>query len=79
MKRLAPTASTAGTCLSVVDIGNAPMPLRSTAFYLVNCFQKGILELTVLWGSVPADFRPFHREVGEGVKRGRKVRDRHEE
>ena len=58
----APTASTAGTCESVVSIENAPMPTYSPAFHLVICFQDG---MTVLRGSVSADFRPFHREVVE--------------
>ena len=43
--------------------------------------------LTVLWGSVSADFRPFHREIGwrggggwggGREERGRKVRNRQE-
>ena len=39
-KRLAPTASTAGTCLSVVNIGNTPMPTVS---------RRVCWSLTVLW------------------------------
>ena len=68
-KRPAPTAATASTYLLVVNIGNAPIPEVPRYFHL--CWN-----LTVLWGSVSAGFRPFHREVGEGGGRGRKVRDR---
>ena len=61
-KRSAPYASTAGICLSVVNIGSAPTPNVPRQLQLVNYFQE--LELTVLWDSVLADFRPFLREVG---------------
>ena len=50
-------------CPSMVSIGNAP---KSRHLHLVNCFQEGMLELIVQWGSVSADFRPFHTDVGEG-------------
>ena len=43
-KRPALTASTAGTYLSVVDIGNAPVPKVPRHCYQVNCFQQGMLE-----------------------------------
>ena len=42
-KRPAPTASTAGTCLSVVSIGNAPMPKVPQHLNLISCFQEGML------------------------------------
>ena len=37
-------ASTAGTYLSVVDIGNAPVPKVPRHCHQVNCFQQGMLE-----------------------------------
>ena len=37
------TASTAVTYLSVVNIGNAPLPKVSRHLYLVNCFHEGML------------------------------------
>ena len=37
-KRPTPTANTAGTCLSVVNIGNGPMLKVPRHLYLVNCF-----------------------------------------
>ena len=43
-KRPALTASTAGTYLSVVDIGNAPVPKVPRHCHQVNCFQQGMLE-----------------------------------
>ena len=67
-KRPAPTASTAGTCLSVVNIGNATVPKVPRHLYLVSCFQEGMLEFGDLMGSVSADFRPL-QVWGEGKKR----------
>ena len=63
-KRLAPTASTAGTCLSVVNIGKTSNAKSSTA----SSPGRACWSLTVLlWGSVSAEFRPFHRVcVGGG-------------
>ena len=63
-KRLVPTASTADTCLSVVRVGNAPVPNVPRHLHQVNCFQEGMLE--------------FDREVGGGGKR-KKARDRQQE
>ena len=42
-KHPALTASTAGTYLSVVNIGNAPVP-KVPRHCQVNCFQQGMLE-----------------------------------
>ena len=70
----APSASTAGTCLYVVNIGSAPMPKIPRYLHLVNCFQfDGPM------GQCSADFRQFHIEVVGSMKRGRKVWDRQEE
>ena len=43
-KRPALTASTAGTYLSVVNIGHAPVPKVPRHCHQVNCFQQGVLE-----------------------------------
>ena len=37
-------ASTAGTCLSGVDIRNVSVPKVPRHLYLVGCFQEGMLE-----------------------------------
>ena len=42
-KHLAPTASTAGTCLSVISKGNDPMSKVPRHLHQVNCFQEGML------------------------------------
>ena len=44
MKRPALTASTAGTYLFVVNIGNDPVPQVPRHCHKVNCFQQGMLE-----------------------------------
>ena len=44
-----PTASTAGTCLSVMNIRNAPMPNIPRHLHLGNCFQD-IQEFDSLMG-----------------------------
>ena len=64
----APTASTAGTCLFVVNFGNAPVPKVPRDLHQVNCFQEGMLEFEVPWGSVSADFRQF-KVGGEGKRK----------
>ena len=38
------TASTVGTYLSMVNIGNAPVPKAPRHCHQVNCFQLGMLE-----------------------------------
>ena len=46
-KRPARTASTAGTCLSVVRIGDAPALKVPRHLHHVNCFKDGMLEFGV--------------------------------
>ena len=70
-KRPAPTASTVGICLSVVNIGNATVPKVPRHLYRVNCFQEGMLEFDDPMGSVSADFRPFQ----VGVEGGKNKKD----
>ena len=45
----APTASTASTCLSVVNFGNASVPKVPLHLHQVNCFQEGMLEFWSLF------------------------------
>ena len=72
-KRPAPTASTAGTCLSVVNFGNAPMPKVPRHLHQVNCFQEGMLEFDGPMGQCFSRF-PTVSSRGRGGK-GRKIRD----
>ena len=78
----APTTNIAGSCLSVVSIGNAPMPKIQRHLHLINSFHEGMLKFDGAMRQCfsRADFRPFHREVGEGEgERGRKVQERQKE
>ena len=43
-KHPAPTANTTGTYLSMVNIGNAPVPKVPRHCHQANCFQQGMLE-----------------------------------
>ena len=79
-KRPAPTASTAGTCLSVVNIRNASMPKIPRHLHLVNCFQERMLEFDGPMGQCFSRFLTVsQRSRGERGKRERNVRDRQEE
>ena len=69
MKRPAPTASKAGTCLSMVNIGNVPVLKVPRHLHQSNYFQDGILEFDGRMGQCFSRFRPFHREVEEGSGR----------
>ena len=57
-KRPAPTASTGGTCLSVVNIGNVPVPNVPRHLHLVNCIQEGMLEFEKK-ACVPVSLKEF--------------------
>ena len=52
--------------MSVVNIGNAPVPKVPRHCHKVNC--RVCWSKNVLWGSVSADFRQF-QVGGEGGKR----------
>ena len=76
-KRPVPTASTAGTCLSVVNIGDAPMPKVPRHLPQVNCFQEGMLELDSPMGQCYSRFptvssgrRGEKRKKDTGLTRG---------
>ena len=75
-KRSAPTASTAGTCLSEVNIGNAPMPKVPRHLHLVNCFQEGMLKFDDPMGQCLSRFPTVSQKSRGNGKRGRKVRHR---
>ena len=72
-KHPAPTVSTTGTCLPLVNIGNAPVAKVPRHLHQVNCFQEGMLEFD---GPIGQCFSRFptvsSRRRGE---KGRKIRD----
>ena len=71
------TASTAGTCLSVVNIGNAPVPKVPRHCHQVNCFQQGMLAFEGPMGQCFSRFPTVsNRRRG---KKERKIRDGQEE
>ena len=72
-KRPAPTSSTAGTCLSVVNFGNAPVPKVPRHLHQVNSFQEGMLEFDGPMGQCFNRFPTVSRRR-RGEKR-RKIRD----
>ena len=53
-KRTALTASTAGTYLSEINIGNAPVPNVPRHSHQVNCVQQGMPESEVPLGQCPS-------------------------
>ena len=76
-KRPVPTASTAGTCLSVVSFGDAPVPKVPRHLHQVNCFQEGMLELDSPMGQCYSRFptvssgrREEKRKKDTGLTRG---------
>ena len=73
MKRPAPTASTAGTCLCVVNFENAPVPKVPRHLHQVNCFQEGMLELDSPMGQCYSRFPTV--SSGRRGEKGRKIRD----
>ena len=71
----APTASTGGTCLSLVNTENASMPKVPCHLYLVNCFQQGSLEFD---GPVGQCFSRFPTVSKRSLGRRRGGRGREE-
>ena len=72
-KRTAPTASTAGTYLSMVNFGNAPVPKGPRYLHHINCFQEGMLDFGGPMGQRFSRFLTVSsRRRGE---KGRKIRD----
>ena len=68
-----PPASTAGTCLSVMNIGNAPMPNIPWHLHLVNCFQEGIQEFDSPMGQCFSRFPTVSQRNREGGGERKKV------
>ena len=67
-KRPAPTASTVGTCLSVVNIGKAPVPKDPQHLYLDNCFQEDVLEFDGSMGQCFSRFLTISQSRGRGER-----------
>ena len=77
-KRPALTASTAGTYLSVVNIGNASVPKVPWHLTKSTVSRRVCWSLKVVWGNASADFRQF-QIGGEGKKKERYGIDRKSE
>ena len=72
-KRPALTVSIAGTCLSVVNFGNAPVPKVPRHLHQVNCFQEDMLEFNSPIGQCFSRFPTVSsRRRGE---KGRTIRE----
>ena len=65
-KRPAPTAGTAGTCLTMISIGSTTMSKVKQHLHLVNCFQEGMLEFDCPMGQCLVIFPTVSQRGGWG-------------